>query len=223
MTPFRFLMALAMAASGCTSFSTVRPATITPGPSFLMQASMAAPPGDEASWFYSFDCASNCDRSIPSTDLVLSYGRVPSGGTGMPFTLGVGVNGLTPYVEGYVQLSRSAAPFGLGARVGSMGSWSEHQVYLRFEKTVAENTKLLWNPGVLVHTGNSPNGDNPGTLRALVNGFGIEAASGSVAVTPSASVVWSRAEHRSGSQQHGPETRFFITAAMSMTLRRDTN
>jgi hypothetical protein len=217
---FRLLCAAALT-GGCTAFSTVRPATVSPGPSLIVQGSIAQPPGDQAAWFYAFDCANYCSRAITSTDVVFTVGNVPSDPQRGPVAIGIGVNGLTPYIEGYWQLSRSATPYGIGLRLGTFGRWWEHQLYLRFERAIDRETKLLWNPGVLLRSGNSPNGENPGRLLALVNGFGVELGSGPVAFTPSASVVLSRAGHTSYGVQYGPETRLFATGALSVTFRRD--
>src|SRR5690349_11870341 len=103
------------AASACTSFATERSAEVLPGPSLTLQGSISTPPGDEPSWFWSYDCASGCDRAIGGFDAALAFGRTQ----GTPYTVGAGVSGLLyPYVEGYIQLGRGASPYGVGARLG---------------------------------------------------------------------------------------------------------
>src|SRR5687768_13372043 len=97
-----WLLFLGSSAS-CTAFSTVRSARVTPGLSGTIQASVASPPGDDAAWFWSFDCADQCNHAIPSTDVVLAYGNQWS--NGRVFTIGGGINGLQPYVEIYTELS----------------------------------------------------------------------------------------------------------------------
>lgn len=216
------LLIVGVAAAGCTSFATVRPATVTPGQSFTMQASMATPPGDEAAWFFSFDCAEDCNRSIPAADLAYALGSVPAtGARGLPFTVGLGLNGMYPYLEAYIQLARAPrTPFGLGVRSGVMGDWVQHQLYMRFEKRVKGDQKLLWNPGLFWHGGNSPNGENPGRMLAFVNGFGLELdATSPVAVIPSASIVLSRASRESYMERFA-QTSLFATVGVSMTWRR---
>ena len=211
--------ALVACAGACTSFATVRSAEVRPGAALTVQASVASPPGDEAAWFWSADCAQNCNRTIPSADVVLAHGW--SRRDARAFTLGAGVNGTHPYAEGYLQLGASARrPFGVGARVGlPVQRWTEHQLYGRLDLPLGTRTRLLWNPAVFYHTGNSPNGENPGTFVGLVQGLGLRLGAGSAAVTPSVAAVWGRAEHRSGDQRYGPASRLFGTAALSVTLQ----
>jgi hypothetical protein len=215
---------LFLALSGaCASFSTVRPAVVSPGPSLIAQASLSTPAGDAASWFYSYECASECSQQIATGELGLAFGRIPSpSGGGKPFTLGVGLNGFYPYAEGYLQLGRSAdRPYGVGARVSVLGSWRQHQLYARVDRAIAPDVKLLWNPAILVHSGNSPNGANPGSIHALVNGFGLELGTGNVAFIPSISIVASRAQHSSYGREMEREQRVFATGSMGVILRRD--
>jgi hypothetical protein len=189
----------------------------------IVQASITTPPGDEASWFYSFDCASACNHPIAAGEVGVAFGRVPSTpDRGTPFTLGIGLNGFFPYAEGYVQLSRSAAaPYGVGARVSVFGNWRQQQIYARVNKPLRPDVTMLWNPGVLVHQGRSPNGENPGSILALVNGLGLELGSGSTALTPSIAVVLSHSQHDNWNGQSTPETRLFATAAIGLAFRRD--
>src|SRR5215207_6260716 len=96
--------------SGCTSFATVRSAEVRPGTAGALQASASTPPGDVASWFWSYDCAEACDHPVPGGDVGLAYGWPRRGGAA---ALGVGVNGLHPYVDAYLQLGAGRRPFGL--------------------------------------------------------------------------------------------------------------
>src|SRR5262249_48394963 len=104
------------AMGGCASFATVRSAEVTPGPAITTQASVAGRPGDDAAWFFSFDCASSCDHSIVSPDIAFAYGL--NADSNVPLTVGAGLNGTFPYLEGYAQLGRGNIPFGIGARGG---------------------------------------------------------------------------------------------------------
>jgi hypothetical protein len=215
------LIALSIVATaGCTSFSTVRSAEVRPGPGATLQASVASPPGDDAAWFWSFDCAARCDRSIPATDVVVDYGRRPP--KGPAYTVGVGVAGVHPYAEAYLQLGSSRRlPFGVGGRVGlPVGSWTEHQLYGRLDLPLTARQRLLLNPGIFYHTGNSPNGANPGSFFGLVQGIGVELDAGGVSLRPAAAVVWGRAERRSHGQQYGPTTKVFGTASLGVSVHR---
>jgi hypothetical protein len=213
-------LCLLFLATGCTSFATVRSAQVAPGLSTTIQASVASPPGDAAAWFWSFDCADECDHAIPSTDAVLAYGARTAGGR--QFAIGGGINGVQPYVEAYMQLNPPGArPVGAGARVGSFGSWTFYQLYARSDWQVAADSRLLWNPGIYYHAGRAPNGESPGSFLGLVNGFGLESGAGPVTVTPSLAVVWGRAQRNSYGEQFGPTTRAFVTGAVSVGFRRD--
>lgn len=203
--------------AGCASFATVRSAEVTPGASVVTQASLAGRPGDEASWFFSFDCAANCDRSIASSDVAFAYGV--NDGSDVPFTIGAGLNGTFPYLESYVQLGRGRIPFGIGARAGIPIGWAMHEVYGRLDIPLSPSARLLWNPGFVYLTGNSPNGENPGSLNAIAQGVGIQFGAGNFTFTPSAALVWGRAEHVSYGEQFGPASRAFGTVAISIGFR----
>lgn len=211
--------ALCIAATGCTSFATVRSAVVASGPSVVAQGALASPPGDAAGWFWSADCAQNCSHRVPGGDAGVAYGHT---GGRAPFTLGLGVNGVLPYLEGYVQLRHSDhLPAGVGARVGiPVGGWHQHQVYARVDVPVSRDVVLLWNPGVVYHTGASSNGENPGTFLGLVHAVGFQAGAGPIRLVPSVGVVWGRAERQSYGRTIGPETQVFGFGAVALQFAR---
>lgn len=105
--------------SGCTTFATPRSAEVRPGNQFSVQAALGSPPGDEAAWFWSFDCATDCNHAVGGVDLNFTRGWVKEDGRG--FTFGGGLNGTQPYVEGFLQLkSGPQDPLGVGGRLGLM-------------------------------------------------------------------------------------------------------
>jgi len=211
---------LAAVLSGCTSFATLRSADVRPGASFLVQASLAASPGDEAGWFWSIDCASQCNHAISALDLGVSFGARSTGAPPMAF--GFGLNGLNPYLDAYLQLSTARKlPFGVGARLGlPLDSWSEHQVYGRLDLALGPDVRLLLNPGLFYHTGHSPNDQNPGSFLGLVQGVGIEFSDGPIAIIPGLAFVWGRAERTSYGEQIGPAYQAFVTASVGIVFRR---
>ena len=186
---------LLAAFSGCTSFATPRSAAVNPGLHLLTQASLGTPPGDGAAWFWALDCAVNCDRVLPAFELNLTYGSASVDGGGR--SLGVGLNGDQPYVEGYQQFGDGDHnPWGIGGRLGlALGGWHEHRVFLRFDRTLGSRSRLLLNPGLFLHTGKSPNGLQRGTFVAVSQSVGFEqrpSASSSFTWAPSVTLVLGR-------------------------------
>lgn len=212
--------AAALALPACANFATVRSAEVRPGWGASASASATAGVGDAAGWFYSLDCASACDGNVVGVDLAASHGwrRGPGG---RPVAVALGTSGVFPYLDGYVQLGRGGRPFGVGARVGlPVFSWTQHQLYGRVDVPLGRETRLLLNPGLLLHTGSSPNGANTGSFVAFVQGVGLEVGAGAVAFTPAVSLVAGRAEHTSYGGRVGPATTVFPAASLGVTLRR---
>lgn len=214
------VVALFLASAACASFSTARSAVASPGASLTAQAAMTSDVGPEVGWFFGDEC-SPCDGPMPGTEVGLHYGHAPARPDRKAFTIGLGVNGVFPYVETYMQLRQSSnAPFGMGIRVGGISNWRQGQIYGRVDRRLSAGRTLLWNPAVFYHGGRSPNGQNRGRVWALVNGFGLELAHGPVAFTPSVSVVAAHAQHSTFFQPATPEFRVFGAAGVGLTLRR---
>jgi hypothetical protein len=219
----RMLCALALTtvASACTTFSTVRSAEVNRGSSVTLQASGSTRTGDEAGWFWSYDCADACATHVPGTEVAWAYGSRDSV-RGKGTAIGFGITGFYPYFEAYAQLAGGRTPFGIGGRIGIPAiGWSEHRLYARVDRVSADGmSRLLWNPGLILTTGNSPNGENPGNFIGLVNGFGVQKDGENVLWVPSVNVIAGRAIRRSYSRVNGPEYSVFATAAMNVTFRR---
>jgi hypothetical protein len=211
------LLAVGTSAS-CTSFGAVRSAEVLPGPSLTVQGSISTPPGDGPAWFWSFDCAFDCNRVIGGVDAAFAIGQ--TGRT--PFTVGAGVSGLEyPYLEGYVQLGGGANPYGVGARVGlPVTGWTQHQVYARYDVRLKNGQRLLLDPALFYHGGNSPNGANPGHFLALVQGVGVSFEGERVSMVPALSVVAGRGEREGLDQESGPFTSIFAVASVSVSWHR---
>ena len=212
------LAAVVAASAACTSFSTVRSAEIYPGPSLGVQASASLPPGDDAGWFWSFDCASNCDHPIVGGDAGVTYGW-PGARAG--FALGVGTAGTHPYIDAYAQLGTGRSPFGIGARLGPFGNWREHQVYGRYDVRFGDRSRLLLNPALFIHEGESPNGENPGTFVGFVQGVGVLFEGRKVSWTPAVALVAGRSQRTSSGQKFGPTRSVFGAASLGMTVHRE--
>lgn len=208
--------------SGCTSFATVRSAEVRPGPSAMLQASASTRPGDVAAWFWSYDCAQFCDRPVVGGDGGFTYGRSRASGAGA-LALGVGVNGMHPYVDGYLQLAGGSQPFGLGVRVGPpVTSWREHQLYARYDVR-AGGRRLLLNPALFIHEGRSPNGENPGSFIGFVQGVGLLLEGEHYSWAPAVALVAGRAQRTSSGQRYGPVWSMFGTASLGLTFHRRTS
>lgn len=218
-TRLAFLTVLLLATTGCASFATVRPARVQPGGSLTVQGSLTTPPGEDAGWFWSLECEAGCNHPVAAVDAAYTFGW--TGAT--PVALGLGVNGgVFPYVEGYVQMNGdSLRAFGVGARAGiPVFGWSNHQLYARYDLPLANGTRLLLNSGVFLHTGNSPNGENPGHFVALVPAVGVEHRGRRRTTIPALALVLGRGERDSYGQQVGPFTTVFAAASVSITYHR---
>jgi hypothetical protein len=138
--------------------------------------------------------------------------------------VGAGFSGLLyPYLEGYAQLNRAGQnPWGTGVRVGvPLHSWTEHQLYARFDRPLGDGMRLLLNPTVFLHAGNSPNGANPGHMLAFVPGVGVLFEGETMSFIPAVSLGVGRGKRRSISiEEGGPFTTVFGTASMSVVLHR---
>lgn len=212
------LLALALAAGGCTSFATVRSAEVVAGPSVMLQGSITSPPGDDAAWFWSYDCASSCDHAISTLDASFTYGWVDE----RPYSLGVGISGLIfPYIEGYWQLNGdSTRAYGLGGRLGvPVIGWSSHQLYFRYDIPFSGDRRLLLSPALFFHAGASPNGENSGYFAAFVQSVGLEHRAERATVVQSVALVAGRGD-RDTFGDGGPFTTVFGTASMSVTFHR---
>ena len=204
---------------GCTTFATVRSAGVPLGPSVGLQASMSTPPGDVASWFWAYDCAQECNHPVGGGDVGFTYGWHPRGARAV--ALGVGISGVHPYLDGYIQLAEGQRPFGVGARIGPpVTSWREHQLYARYDIPVGGSTRVLLNPAIFLHEGRAPNGASPGWFLGLVQGVGLQHESENISWTPSVAVVAARAQRNSYGRQYGPEASVFATASLGVTLHR---
>jgi hypothetical protein len=213
-----FLVAVAAIASACTSFATVRSAEIRPGTSVALHASVSSPPGDVAGWFWSLECAEACDHNVVGGDLGVTYGWT-GGGARPPVAVGVGTNGVFPYVDGYLQLGAGRRPFGMGARVGlPVFSWREHQLYARYDVPLGATTRLLLNPALFVDEGSSPNGASPGSFIGFVQGLGLSFESEYMTWTPAVALVAGRAQRNSYGQTYGPARSVFGTASVGVTF-----
>ena len=213
------LVATAVAASGaCTSFSTVRSAEVYAGPSVGVQASASTPPGDDAGWFWSYDCATNCSHPVVGGDLGVTYGWI---GAQRGFALAIGTAGMHPYIDAYAQLGAGRSPWGVGGRLGVFGNWREHQVYGRYDVRLGNRSRLLLNPALFIHEGASPNGENPGKFVGFVQGVGVLFEGRNVSWTPAISLVSGRADRTSYGEKIGPTTSVFGAASLGLTLHRE--
>jgi hypothetical protein len=157
--------------TGCSTFVHVRSAEVSPGRTVDAVLTYAPPPGDAAAWFWSFECASDCDRAIPGAAAGVRYGFVPSDG-GPAFEVGGGVSGLIPYAEGYAQILRGRHPLGLGVRLGLLGSRHEEVLYARYDLVISRDVRILLNPA-LYWTATGGSRGTRGSFAALAPGVGL--------------------------------------------------
>lgn len=216
----RLVAAFLPALGGCTTFATVRSADVRPGPSFAVHASASTAPGDVTGWFWAYDCAEQCDDPVVGADVGVTYGWQRPNGV-RAAALSAGMSGVHAYVDGYVQLAAGPRPFGVGVRVGPpVTSWREHQVYARYDVPLGASTRLLLNPGVFLHEGRSPNGENPGRFIGVVQGVGLQFEGTRVSWTPAVAVVAGQSRRDSYGVRYGPERTVFATASLGFTFHR---
>jgi hypothetical protein len=197
---------------GCTSLATVRSAKVTPGFSASVQVSKSTKPGDTVGWFF-HDCA-RCDINIVAADVGVTHGwwRGPDA---YPFAIGVGITGIYPYVDGYLQLDDDRTPAGVGMRVAFIPRWVQSQVHGRFDIPLTDHTRLLLNPGVFLQTGTSPNHKNPGTFLAFVQGIGLLMDGEHISLTPAIAIVAASGQHEGESG-----SKVFGMASVAVTVHR---
>jgi hypothetical protein len=204
---------------GCT-LSTVRSAEVYPGLSMSAQASAMSPPGADAYWFWAFDC-DGCNQWIPGLYAEMTRGSVSADGTrGHEFS--AGMDAFSPFVGAYKQLGKSErSAYGIGGRVAlPLISWNWSQVYGRYDRILRPGQRLLVNPAVLLHWGNSPNGENPGYYVGLVQGVGMQEEGDHASFIPAVSVGLLSGKRSSSGQPERSFTTAFATASLTVVLHR---
>ena len=172
-----FLVPLLFAAGGCASFAPVQSAQVTPGTRIDVGASLTSAPGEEAGWFWSLDCGASCDTPVFFPHLGMRLGRTPEDGS-RPYEVGFGISGVMPYADGYIQMGDAPYPYGFGLRVGTLGHLLDVTFTGRLDVPLATGGRLVLNSSLYGLFGNSPNGANPGSFLAFVQGVGIQPAPG---------------------------------------------
>jgi hypothetical protein len=79
---------------------------------------------------------------------------------------------------------------------------------------------VLLNPGVLIHEGKSPNGQNSGSFLGVVQGVGLQIEGDHVSWRPSVAVVAGQSRRNRYGSRDGPESTVFATASLGMAFHR---
>ena len=146
---FLVVLLLCLPLAGCPAFALPRPAQIEPGVSVTGSLIAMTPPGDAASWFWSFDCVSNCNHASVAPALFVRAGVGEARPRG---ELGLGVGGTSVYVEGYGLLSDpDARAWGLGGRLSLPPQYGASEVFARINLRESEERTLFLNPTYAVH------------------------------------------------------------------------
>lgn len=213
----RIAVAALVASAACTPFAAVQPAAVEPGLQVSFQAALTSPPGDDIGWFYSFDCEFECNHAIIAPDIGVHL--AVDGENGPPVSIGGGIAGTYPYAEIYTQLGDSPdRPWGIGGRLGiPLMEWTEHRLYARFERPTGDRSLIL-NPTLYVLSGNSPNGQNPGTFLAFVQGVGLVDRRQRTTIIPALAAGVGRGWRDSYGEELGPFNTFFATASVSIIV-----
>jgi hypothetical protein len=221
LSSIRWIAALGGIVSGsaCTPFVAVHPAAVEPGVNISFQAALTTPPGDDAAWFWSFDCAFECNHVILAPDLGVHIATDEA--FGLPLQVGVGMAGSSGYTEIYKQMGDAPGrPWGVGGRIGiPWADWSEHRLFARFERPAGDHSLVL-NPTLYLYTGNSPNGQNPGTFVAFIQGFGLVDRRERTTVIPALAAGVGRGWRKQYGEEIGPFNTAFATASISIIVHR---
>lgn len=158
--------------TGCTTFTSVRSAEVSSGRTVDLGITYAPPPGDAAAWFWTWECASDCNHALRGASVGIRQGFVPSDG-GPAFEVEGGLSGTAPYVDGYAQLVRGRHPLGIGARLSPLpGGW-EGAPYARYDLVLGPSIRVLLNPAFFRHSVGGSRGTR-GTFTAFAPGIGVK-------------------------------------------------
>src|SRR5205823_4057652 len=132
------------------------------------------------------------------------------------------MSGTYPYFDGYLQLGGGAdRSYGIGVRGGiPTSSWNEHSLYGRIDRPAGRHRRLLLNPGLFYHGGNSPNGANPGSFIALSQGIGLLFEGAGTSFTPGVTFVLGRLDRSSYGQLVAAKWAGFAVLSGSVMFRR---
>ena len=163
------------------------------------------------------------DRSSPDDRHPLPRPRpsaaAGSESAGRPVELGGGINGPSPYVEGYLQIGRGDRPWGIGGRLGIplLTGWGASALYARVDIPRAGDGAILLNPTLFLHAGRSPNGQNRGMFLGFAPAVGYRLPGrGSVRVILAAQPVLGQ----SWRERYGEtESAFRVFGALSGAIR----
>ena len=214
------------ALSGCASFSSGRSAQVDRGLSCHIKAGATIPPSRETWWFWDIgsDCPLCYSKSIPIAEVGLHYGFKLSE-TSRPFSIGLLVGGDVPQAEIYAQLHEGEKEdYGIGGRLGLLTGWYSHQLFFLYDRQLGEDLKLLINPGLFYHTGQSPNGANTGSLLFFTQSVGLAFESDYYTFTPCVSLIAGKGKLSIASMP--PTRKFsdtFVTAWLGITFHKKQN
>ena len=201
-------------AGACTTFGSVRSAEVVRGPSLALQATLSIPPDG---WSATSDCATDCGLLMPGGDASVTLGTA-AGST--PVSVGAGISGVIPYLEGYAQLNRAGEnPWGVGTRVGiPVAPWTEYQLFARFDRPLDGERRLLLTPALYLHTGHARDDRERPTLLAFSQGVGLMYRRADYSVTPSVSLIAGRGERPGSTGQNERYTTVFGTASINVVF-----
>ena len=200
----------------CASFSPMRPANVKQGISFRAKGGLSNPPGRETYWFFDFggDCPLCSSKPIAISEIGLNYGF-------KPYSLGVLMNGLVPQLELYRQLhDGDKSDYGLGGRLGIPIGWHSHQLFFVYDRMLNDYLKLIFNPALFYHTGQSSNGANTGSLLFFTPGIGLTIESKYMTFLPGISFIAGRGKLSLSGEPIRRFSDFFMTFSLAITIHK---
>ncbi|RMG36811.1 MAG: hypothetical protein D6732_07685 [Methanobacteriota archaeon] len=207
--------------TGCAPFSAIGTAEVDKGFSLQIQSGVTVPPSQETYWFYDYlsDCPLCDANSIFLAQIGSRYGF-------KPLSLGLFVSGDGIQAEIYRQLHDGGkVDYGIGGRIGLplLIEWYSHQIFFRYDLRLKKKLKLLLNPTLYYHTGESPNGANQGSLLFLTPSIGLALESKHVTLFPNVSLIMGKGNLNRRSE---PERKFndiFFSFSLGLSFHKAKN
>lgn len=104
----------------------------------------------------------------------------------------------------------------LGIPIG----WHSHQLFFVYDLKLNDRMKVLINPGIFHHAGQSPNGANTGSLLFFMQCIGMAIECNYITFFPGASFIAGRGELSISNEPPGRFNDFFMTFSLAISIHK---